>query len=204
MAQSLRRYFFTGLLVTLPLFLSIYILFILFRFVDGILGRFINVYLQEHLGFYIPGLGLILFLILVTLIGFLSSYFIGKKLYRFIDRTISQFPLLRYIYPSLKQIFTFLFARENTAFKKAWTIGFITNQGFKELNEKTGSELLTIFIPFAPNPTSGFLSFMPRTSVQFLNIGIADAMKLIVSGGVINPASFFLDSDQNKEKDTGK
>ena len=86
MAQSLRRYFFTGLLVTLPLFLSIYILFILFRFVDGILGRFINVYLQEHLGFYIPGLGLILFLILVTLIGFLSSYFIGKKLYRFIRR----------------------------------------------------------------------------------------------------------------------
>lgn len=195
----IRRYFITGLLTILPLFLTLYILFILFRFADGILGRFINVFLKEKFGFYIPGLGLILSLLIITIFGFLSTHFLGRYLYNLLDRIFRNFPLIRHIYPSLKNIFEFLFSKEHLSFKKAvlvryptresWTIGFITNEGFKESIEKTKQDLLNIFVPLSPNPISGFLIFAPREDIIFLDISIEEAMKLIVSGGLLNPLS---------------
>lgn len=104
-----------------------------------------------------------------------------------------------YIYSPLKQIFEFLFSEEKVAFKKTvlvrclpnntLTIGFVTNQGLPEAQEKAQSELLSVFVPTVPNPTTGFLLFVPRSEVVFLDISIKDAIKLIVSGGMINPAN---------------
>lgn len=195
----IRRYFITGLLVILPLFLSLYILFILFRFFDGILGRFVNIYLKDRFGFFIPGLGLILSLIIITFFGFLSTRFLGRYLYNLVDRLFKSFPLVRHIYPSLKQIFEFLFSEKSLSFKKAvlvcyptkesWTIGFITNEGFLESLDKTKKDLLNIFVPLSPNPISGFLIFAPKEDVIFLDISIEEAIKLIVSGGLLNPLS---------------
>jgi len=189
----IRRYFITGLLVILPLFLSLHILFLLFRFADGILGRFI----KERIGFYIPGLGLIFSLVTITIFGFLSTHFFGRYLYNLIDRIFRNFPLIRHIYPSIKSIFEFLFSKEHLSFKKAvlvryptkesWTIGFITNEGFKESKEKTKKNLLNIFVPFSPNPITGFLILAPFEDVIFLDISIEEAMKLVVSGGLLNP-----------------
>lgn len=186
-------YFVAGLLVILPLFLSIHILFFLFRFADGILGKFI----KERLGFYIPGLGLVFSLVTVTVFGFLSTLFLGRYLYNLIDKIFRNFPLIRHIYPSIKNIFEFLFSKEHLSFKKAvlvryptkesWTIGFITNEGFKESVEKTKKNLLNIFVPFSPNPITGFLVFAPSEDVIFLDISIEEAMKLVVSGGLLNP-----------------
>lgn len=203
MIKHVRRYFITGILVIFPLFLSIYILFILFRFVDGILGRFINVYFKETLGFYIPGLGLILFLLIIIVAGFLSTHFLGRRLNRFLDRIVGPFPLLRHIYPWIRQIFTFLFSKNNLSFKKvvlvgypckgSWSLGFITNEGFKEAKLKSGQELLSIFVPLVPNPTSGFLIFASSKDVIFLDISIKEAMKLILSGGILNPVNFSKD-----------
>ncbi|MBL7081335.1 MAG: DUF502 domain-containing protein [Candidatus Omnitrophica bacterium] len=197
MIKHIRRYFIAGLLVVLPLFFSLYILWVLFSFADGILGRFINVYLKQRLGFYIPGLGLILFLLIIFLIGVLTSHFLGRRLYCLFERVFSRFPLVQYIYPSLKQIFEFLFSKNHLSFKKAvllqyptkdsWTIGFITNEGFGEAREKTAKDLLNIFVPLSPNPISGFLIFASRADVIILDMSIEEAMKLVVSGGLLNP-----------------
>ncbi|MDD5566183.1 MAG: DUF502 domain-containing protein [Candidatus Omnitrophica bacterium] len=198
LTSRLRNYFFAGLLITLPVFLSLYILYILFGFVDGILGKFINIYVQERWGFYIPGLGLFLFLLIIIFVGFTGTLLAGKGLHRFFDKSISRFPLLNIIYPSLKQVVSILFSKENLAFKKAvlieypfkgnWTLAFITNKGFEEAQKKTGQDLLNVIVPIAPNPTSGIIVFVPRKDVIMLDISIQDAMKLIISVGVLNPS----------------
>ena len=194
--KRLTKYFITGLLVVLPLFISIYILVIMFRFVDGMLGRFVNVFIKNTFGFHIPGVGLILFVLIVLSVGFLSSLFAVRLLQRKLDKMIGKFPLLRYIYPPIKQIFEFLFSKDN-AFKKSalvqypfkgnWTLGFVTNETFQEANTKTGVQLLNIFVPMAPNPATGFILFVPKDEVIFLDIDVKEALKLIISGGLLNP-----------------
>jgi uncharacterized membrane protein len=195
--NRLRTYFIAGLLVILPLFLTLAILAFVFRFVDGILGNIVNSYVRRTLGFYIPGIGIVLFVSLVLLTGILSTHFFGRFLNRLIDRVMERFPLLRHIYPSLKQIFRFIFSKEQMAFKRTvlleypckgcWSLGFITNEGFREAKERTAQDLLNVFIPLAPNPASGFYVLAPRKDVIILDMEIKDAITLIFSGGVLNP-----------------
>ncbi len=197
MFNYLKRNFIAGILVIFPLLLTIYILVILFQFADGILGKFINTYLDRTLGFYIPGLGLILFLIIIFLVGFFTTNFLGKKLYSILDKALKRFPLIRYIYPSIKQITDFLFTYQRQAFKKVvlveyprsgiWSMGFVTNEGFTEAREKVNQDLLSIFIPSSPGPLTGFFILIPRQEVIFLEIPIEEAVKLIISGGLLNP-----------------
>ena len=193
----IKRNLIAGILVTLPLLLTVYILIILFQFIDGILGKFINSYLMRFLGFYIPGLGLILFLIIIFLVGFLTTHFVGRRLYFILDKGLKRFPLIRHIYPSIKQIVEFLFAYQHQMFKKVvlveyprpgvWSIGFITNESFEEARKKTKQNLLNVFIPSSPGPLTGFFILIPHQEVIFLDIPIEDAIKLIVSGGLLNP-----------------
>jgi len=197
MFNYIKRYLIAGILATFPLLITIYILVVLFQFADGIVGKFINTYLKKFLGFYIPGLGLILFLIIIFLIGFLTTHFLGRRLYFILDRALRRFPLVRFVYPSVKQIVAYLFASQRQAFKKVvlveyprrgiWSLGFITNEGFREVKEKTKQDLLNIFIPSSPGPLTGFFIIAPRREVIVLDIPIEDAIKLIVSGGLLNP-----------------
>ncbi|MBL7081156.1 MAG: DUF502 domain-containing protein [Candidatus Omnitrophica bacterium] len=197
MFTYIKRNFITGILVTFPLLLTVYILVVIFQFADGILGKFINTHLSRFLGFYIPGLGLILFLIIVFFVGFLTTHFLGRRLYFILDKALKRFPLIRHIYPSIKQIIEFLFASQHQRFKRVVlveyprtgirSIGFITNQGFEEAREKTKQDLLSIFIPSSPGPLTGFFILVPRQEVIFLDIPVEDAIKLIVSGGLLNP-----------------
>ncbi len=206
MIAQIKKYFVTGLLTILPLSLSIYILLVLFRLVDGILGRFLNVYLRNILGFYVPGLGLILFILIIFFTGILSTHFFGLGLHRFLDRVISRFPLLKYIYPSLSKIFEFIFSDNRLGFKKVvlieypskgrWSIGFIANEGYKEAEEKTGRELFNVYVPSTPNPTTGYFLFIPKDEVIVLDIGIREATRLIISGGLLNPADFVKDNNK--------
>ena len=200
MISNIKRYFVTGLLTILPLSLSIYILWVLFRLVDGILGRFVNAYLKSLLGFYIPGLGLILFIFLIFLTGMLSTHFFGSRLHNFVERATSRFPILKHIYPSLKKIFEFAFSDTRLGFKKAvlveypskgvWSLAFLANEGFKEAETKLGKELLNICVPSVPNPTTGYFVFLPKDEVKMLDISVKDAMRLVMSGGLLNPAEF--------------
>jgi len=196
----IRRYFVAGLLTILPLALSVYILVVLFRLVDGILGRYLNVYIRNLLGFYVPGLGLILFLAIIFLSGVLSIHFFGARLHLFLGSALARFPLLKYIYPSVKKVFEFVFSDNKLGFKKVvlvqypskgiWSLGFIANDGFAEAEEKAGKKFFNIYVPSVPNPTTGFFFFVPKDEVIMLDIGIKEAMRLVMSGGLLNPSDF--------------
>ena len=191
--KKIRRYFLTGLAVGLPVILTIYIIVVIFSFIDGILGGF----LDRLLGFHVPGLGFILSVIIIFLIGFLATVLIGKKIFINLENIFLKFPLIHQIYPSAKQIINFLFSKDKPQFKKVvlieyprkgiWSLGFITNEAVQEVKTVTGQDLLNVFIPSSPGPITGYLIFVPKQDVVFLEMTIEDGLKLIISGGVVNP-----------------
>lgn len=195
--MKIKRYFGTGLLITLPVFLTFYLLFIIFRFIDSIWGKVINYYLKKHLGFAIPGLGFILGIITVIIVGFVATNFFGKKLLRIIENWLFKFPVIRQIYPAAKQIVDSFVSKESPAFKKVvlvqypsnglWAIGFLTNDSFRQANEAAGDELLHVFVASTPSPLTGFLVLVPKNDIKILDIPVEDGIKLIVSGGIVKP-----------------
>jgi uncharacterized membrane protein len=197
--QALKKYFFTGLVLVVPVSLTLYLLVWIFRFIDNILGRFLNVYLQNTWGFYVPGIGFVLFFIVLILVGMLASRFIGHKLFQQIERWFSHLPLIKNIYPTLKQIVLFISAQKEFGFKRVvlveypgkgvWSIGFLTNEGFKKVNEAMGKEMTAVYIPTVPGPLTGNVVFVARNELKFPDIEIGDALKIIISGGVVNPAT---------------
>lgn len=195
---KLRHYFITGFFLLLPLYITLYLLFIIFKLADGIFGGLINSYLKNNLGFSIPGIGIILGMLIVFLVGFIASHFLSKRVLSGIERWFSGLPGVRQIYPSAKQMVGFLFSRDKAAFKKVvlaeypskgiWSIGFLTNEGFKEAKARTQEDLLHVFIPSTPNPWTGFFVLIPRREVKFLDMLVEDGIKLIVSGGILKPS----------------
>lgn len=195
--SKIRRYFVTGLLVTLPIFITAYLLFVIFRFIDGIWGKVINFYLRKYLGFGIPGLGFILGVLTVFIIGFITTNLFGKRLFVAIENWFLRLPVIKQVYPAAKQIVDSLVSRDKPAFKKVvlveypskgiWSIGFLTNESFKEANEKSGKELIHIFIATTPSPLTGFLVLFPKDEVKILDISVEQGVKLIVSGGIVKP-----------------
>lgn len=195
--SHIRRYFLTGLLVTLPVFFTLYFLFIIIRFIDGIWGKVINFYLKKYLGFGIPGLGFILAIITIVIVGFIATNFFGKQLFHKVESWFLKLPLIRQIYPALKQVVNSVISKDKSAFKKVvmveypskgiWSVGFMTNEGFEEAEEKAGEELIHVFIGTTPTPLSGFLALFPKKDVKFLDISIEAGIKLIVSGGIVKP-----------------
>ncbi|MBM3254358.1 MAG: DUF502 domain-containing protein, partial [Candidatus Omnitrophica bacterium] len=163
--SKLYRYFISGLVVTLPVAITCYILFVFFKFADGFLGKFLNKYLKDTIGYSIPGLGLILSLIFVLIVGIITRNFLGKKLFPLIERGFLRLPLVNIIYPSAKQMVNFLFSKEKIAFKRVviieyprkgiYSIGFITNEGMEETNRKSGREMISVFIASTPSPLTG-------------------------------------------------
>lgn len=194
----IKRYFITGLITILPLSLSVYILVVLFRFIDSILGRFLNIYFKKTLGFYVPGLGIILFLLIILLVGFLSIHLFGSRLHQLLGTALSRFPLLRYIYPSIKKVFEFVFSENRMGFKKTvlveypgkgiWSIAFIANESFKEAETLLGKKHINVYIPAVPNPTTGYFVLVPEDSVKVLKMSVSEAMRLVMSGGLLNPS----------------
>lgn len=196
--KALKRYFFLGIAAILPLFLTVYIIVWILLFFDRITGKFIDPFLIRKFGFSIPGLGLVITILAVVTIGMLYTLFIGKRLYSFIEKLFLKIPFLSAIYPSLKQLSDFLFRGDKRSnFKKVvlaeypsqgrYAIGFITNEDLKELTQKTGNELISVFVPFPPSPFSGLLVLVPKDKITELDISIDEALKFIVSGGVVQP-----------------
>lgn len=196
--SKVKHYFGTGLLITLPVFFTLYLLYIVFRFLDGILGKVINYYLKKEFGFFIPGLGMMLGIIIVFVVGFIATNFIGKRVFKALESWFLRFPFIRQIYPAARQIVDSFVSRRGPAFKKVvlveypsagiWSVGFITNDSFREANERTGEDLLHVLVPNTPSPLSGFLVLMPRSKVKILDISVEEGIKLIISGGIVKPA----------------
>lgn len=191
--MKLRTYFFTGILVLFPLIATIYILWYVFSFLENLLDPI----LFYFLGRSFPGLGFFLSLILILLIGLFGRNILGKKIISFGERLLFRIPLVRTIYTTVKQIMEALFGGRTYVFEKVvlieyprrglFQLGFVTREVAKELNRLTNQELINVFVPTTPNPTSGMLVMVPMKDVVSLNMKVEDGMKLIISGGTLTP-----------------
>ena len=195
--SKIRRYFASGLLITIPVFVTLYLIYTVARFIDNIWGKFVNIYFLKHFGFSVPGVGLVLGIITVFAIGFVATNFIGKRIFKSVEGWFLKFPLIKQIYPAMRQIVDSFMSKESPAFKKVvlveypskgiWSVGFLTSDGCRELNEKTGRRLLHVFLANSPTPVTGFLILVPIENVKILDMAVEDGIKLIVSGGIVKP-----------------
>ena len=195
---NLKNYFFTGLLVILPIFITTYVILFLIRIMDAIL-KFIPVkYLPDtYLPFYIPGLGLIFVVILVFAVGLLARNIVGRKIVHLGENIVERIPLVRILYAGVKQLLETIFLQKTDAFKRValveyprrgtYVIGFITGESKGEVQDKTDKNMINVFIPTTPNPTSGFYMLVPDDELVVLNMSVEDAFKLIISGGIVSP-----------------
>jgi len=198
MKHEKRKYFVTGLLIVLPVLITVYLFVSLFAFFDNILGRYISRITLATLGYKIPGLGLLLFVLIIFITGFFATNFIGRKFLLYIEKLWFKFPVVKKIYPMAKDVTRFLFSPSfeshlkkvvlvESPRKGIYSLGFITNQSDAEMKEKTGKDLLNIFVPHVPSPLTGMLIIAPREEVVLLDMSVEEAVKIIVSGGVLNP-----------------
>ncbi len=198
----LRNYFLTGFIVCAPLAITIYIVWSLIGWVDSWVRPFIphRYDPDAYLHFHIPGYGLVVAVVGITLIGFLTANIVGRSIVSFGERLLSRMPLVRGVYKALKQIFETVLSNKSDMFrtvgmveyprKGVWSIVFVAGEKETEINAKLdpeGDPLLAVFMPCTPNPTTGFLMYVPKSEVVILDMTIEDGAKLIVSAGLVAP-----------------
>ena len=196
---TLRDYLFAGTLVAAPIAITIWLAVSVIGYFDStILPLFPEQWNPaNHLPFGIPGLGLIASVLTMTLIGYLTAGFIGNAVVRLSERVIEGLPLLRGIYSAVKQIFETMLKKQSNAFREvvlieyprpeSWAIGFITGEAADEIRDTTPGGSVNIFLPTTPNPTSGFLLFLPEESAKRLSMTVEEGLKMVVSGGIVTP-----------------
>lgn len=196
--STLRRYLIAGLLVWVPLVITGVVVKLLVDFMDGSLLLLPPAWRPDALlGFSIPGLGLILTFAIVLVTGMVVANLLGRKLVDFWEGVLARIPIVRSIYSAVKQVVETMFIGGGDAFRKVllveyprkglWTIGFQTGVAIGEVQEKTAREVVTVFIPTTPNPTSGFIILVPREDAIELEMSVEDALKLVMSLGVVSP-----------------
>ncbi|MCL5272019.1 MAG: DUF502 domain-containing protein [Gammaproteobacteria bacterium] len=195
---SLKKYLLAGLVVWLPLLITIGVLRFIIDLLDKTLALIPEAYQPEHLlGLHIPGLGVILSLILLVSTGIFATNFFGQRLVIWGESILSRIPLVRSIYNAVKQVMNAVLSTNSEAFRKVllieyprkdvWTIGFQTGSVNAEINDKVNEEMVSLFIPTTPNPTSGFLMMYPKKDTIELSMSIDEALKFIISLGVMQP-----------------
>ena len=199
MMAALRRYLMAGLLVWVPLGVTLLIVAFLVDLMDQTL-RLLPGSLQPEnlLGFRIPGLGAVLTAVIVFVTGMIVTNLFGQQLFTIGERILQRIPLVRSIYASVKQVTESMFS-SGKSFRKVvlveyprkgmWSLAFQTGTGAEEVRDKTGREVTNIFIPTTPNPTSGFFLMVPREEVIELDMSVDDGLKMLLSVGVVVPES---------------
>ena len=190
LSLKIRNYFFTGVVVLIPIGLTIYLSKFLINTSSKILPSQINP--NYYLPFNIPGLEIIISIIFITIIGFISLSYLGKKFLQLIDSLFKKIPLLGTFWSAIKQM-SQSFKESGSKSKSVvlieyprkgvWAVGFATKENSGEIAEKTNQKLINVFVPTTPNPTSGFLLMFPKEDVIFLNMTFEEASKFIVSAG---------------------
>ena len=190
----LRNYFFTGVIVLIPIGFTLYLSKFLINISATLLPTGINP--NSYLPYSIPGLEIFLTIIFITIIGGLSLSFLGKKFLQIIDDLFKRIPILRTIFSALGQMtesFTNQEGNKKSVVlieyprKGCWAVGFATKKNEGEIKNKTNKDLINVFVPTTPNPTSGFLLMFPEEEVLYLNMSFEEASKFIVSAGTSNP-----------------
>ena len=199
---KLRRYFLTGFIITARLVITLYVIWTIVEWVDSWIIPYVPAAYNPdtYLPFHVPGAGFLIALFSITIIGFLTANIIGKTIVSFGERFLAKMPVVRNLYNGLKQIFQTILSDKNDSFKQVglleyprkglWAIVFIATDTKGEVNEvlkEKGHETLSIFLPTTPNPTSGFLLFVPKKDVIILNQSVENAAKLVISAGLVTP-----------------
>ena len=196
MLLRLRKYFLSGLAVFLPLVFAIYVFIWILNFMESLLGRYLRPFFIEYYDFYLWGLGILILLLVVLFCGFCVTHYFGKVIHRVTERIVLRIPLLGSIYPAFREIAGFLF-REHASniqqvvmvewpCKGMYMIAFLTNKTAERIAVKAGRKMSNVMIPHVPNPLVGFVVMVPDEDIVPLPISIEEAVKIIVSGGVIN------------------
>ena len=199
--SSLRASFLTGLVVIAPIGLTLWLIWTVAGWVDSWVLPFVPVWLRpdQYVGLSIRGIGVFLFLIFTIIVGWMAKGIIGKSLIRWSEGIVQNLPVVRSVYNGLKQIAETVFAQSETSFDKAclveyprkgiWAIAFMSTSAKGEIDAKILSEeeKTAVFLPTTPNPTSGFLLFLPKEDVIALDMTVEDAAKLVISAGLVYP-----------------
>ena len=191
---KIRNYFIAGIVVLIPIGVTFYLTIFLVKISSRILPKEINP--NNYLPYNIPGLEIIISIILITLIGWLSLSFIGRRLLNLFNNILKKIPILRTIYSAIGQM-TETFTKTDKDKKNvvlveyprkgSWAVGFATKENTGEISDKVKKDLINVFVPTTPNPTSGFLLMFPKDEVIYLNLTFEQASKFIVSAGTSNP-----------------
>ena len=194
--SKIRTYFLTGIVVAAPITVTGWVAIWFIQSVDGWFSPFAPDSFGS-LPFSIPGFGIISAFIILTLLGALTSNFFGNAVINYGERLVDRLPIIRNIYGALKQIFQTIASKSDNNFqrvvmleyprKDCWAIAFVTTEAKGEIKSNHDKELLSVFLPTTPNPTSGFLLFVPKEEVIELDMSVESAAKLIISAGLVMP-----------------
>jgi uncharacterized membrane protein len=197
--KRLRNYFFAGVLVTAPIGITIWLAWSLVSFVDD---RVMPLIPQKwnpetYLPFSLPGLGVIVVIVALIVVGFFAAGVLGRNLVGIGERLLDRMPVIRSVYAAVKQVIETVLQEQSKAFrevvliqyprKESWAVGFITGQTEAHVQHGTPKSVVNVFLPTTPNPTSGFLLFVPREELQLLTMTVEEGIKMVVSGGIVTP-----------------
>ena len=196
----MKKYFITGLLIWVPLGITLWVLHLLVSTMDQTLLLLPAQFQTESwLGIHVPGMGVVMTLVVVLATGLIAANFLGQRMLRFWEGVLGRIPVVKSIYNSVKQVSDTLFTSDGHAFRKAllveypragsWTIAFLTGQPGGDVVNHLQGEYWSVYVPTTPNPTSGFFLMMPKADVIVLDMSVDEALKYIISMGVVSPDS---------------
>lgn len=201
----IKKQFVSGLLVTVPLIVTYFVLRFLFNLLDGILGPFT----EGLLGYDIPGLGAVVTILLILLAGIVTTNYAGARLYHWSDRSLGRTPLVRVVYTAAKQLVQSMFTPTTRAFsevalveyprKGIYAIGFLSGRSAIKKGEKS-STMRLVFIPSTPTPFTGLVIYVPEEDVYPVDIGVEAAVKLLVSGGIVAPPKISIKGECKRQE----
>lgn len=199
LSTKIWRNFLSGILVTAPAALTLYIAWLVITTIDLKVKSIIpaQYYLEKYLPFDIPGFGIIIAFVIFTLIGTFAAGFLGRIFVRAGERVLNRTPVIRGLFSAMKQIFTAVFERDKHSFREVvlleyprrgiWSLGFVTGKTKGQVQSDLSHEVVNVFVPTTPNPTSGFLLFVPRSDLMTMDMTIEQGIKMVVSAGIITP-----------------
>lgn len=191
----IRKYLLTGILVLVPLMVTLYIMYAVFQLTDGLLG----VAVSKALGYRIPGVGIFLTALICITVGMVAQNYFGRRIISGIERSLERIPVVRSLYNGIKQVADVVIQKNRGEFKRVvmleypkencWVIGFVTADFIIPLKNEALDDLdmVTVFVPTTPNPTSGFLLILEKSKIVDTHMDIEDAMKVVISGGLVQP-----------------
>jgi len=198
MFSHLKRWFVVGLLIWVPIGVTVFVVRFLFELFDRLLTLVPVAYQPEHLwGFGVPGLGLMLAFVILIVTGMLTGNLVGRRVVGWAEGLVARIPFVRAVYGSAKQVATTMFSADGQGFRRAvlvpypyrgsYALAFVTATSLGEVQEKTGAEVTAVFVPTTPNPTSGFILLVAKEDVVELEMTVDEALKMIISLGVVVP-----------------